>query len=81
MGTLVQFPQGRRVERAGTRIDIGESAVVLVLPVIRIERAPDQSRDRTRAHTLVADLGAAEAQHARHDVGPTEAALLQSGSA
>ena len=41
MGTLVQFPENRRVERARTRIDIGESAVVLVLPVIRIERAPD----------------------------------------
>jgi hypothetical protein len=41
MGTLIQFPQDRRVERAGTRVDMGESAVVLVLPVIRIERAPD----------------------------------------
>ena len=41
MGTLVQFPQDRRVERAGTRVDASESAVVLILPVNRIERAPD----------------------------------------
>ena len=41
MGTLVQFPKDRRVERAGTRLEASESAVVLVLPVIRIERTPD----------------------------------------
>ena len=41
MGTLIQFPQERRGERAGTRVEMGESGIVLVLPVIRIERAPD----------------------------------------
>jgi hypothetical protein len=41
MGTLVQFPQDRRVERAGTRVDGGECGIVLILPVIRIERAPE----------------------------------------
>jgi hypothetical protein len=41
MGTLVQFPQDRRVERAGTRVEANESGVVLILPVIRIERSPD----------------------------------------
>jgi hypothetical protein len=41
MGTLVQFPHDRRIERAGIRGDTGESGIVLVLPVIRIERAPD----------------------------------------
>jgi len=40
MGTLVQFPQDRRGERAATAAD-GQSAVVLILPVIRIERAPE----------------------------------------
>jgi hypothetical protein len=41
MGTLVQFPQDRRVERAGTRVEGSDSGLVLILPVIRIERAPD----------------------------------------
>jgi hypothetical protein len=41
MGTLVQFPQDRRVERAGSRVEGSESGVVLILPVIRIERSPD----------------------------------------
>jgi hypothetical protein len=42
MGTLVRFPQDRRLERAGSCVDSDESGVVLVLPVIRIERAPER---------------------------------------
>ena len=40
MGTLVQFPQDR-VERSGARVDVDQAGVVLILPVSRIERAPD----------------------------------------
>ena len=41
MGILVQFPHDRRIERAGPRSDSTQSGVVLILPVIRIERSPD----------------------------------------
>jgi hypothetical protein len=40
MGTLIEFPQDRCGERAANPA-AGQSAVVLILPVIRIERAPD----------------------------------------
>src|SRR5207253_70666 len=41
-----------------------------------VERASEQPRDRPRAHALIADLGSAESEHARHDVRPAEPALL-----
>ena len=42
MGILVQFPQDRRIERSAPRSDASQSGVVLILPVIRIERSPDR---------------------------------------
>src|SRR5438552_3642650 len=41
-----------------------------------VERASEQPRDRPRAYALIADLGSAESEHARHDVRPAEPALL-----
>ena len=41
-----------------------------------IQRAPEESRDRAAAHPLVADLGAAEAEHARDHIRLAEPALL-----
>jgi len=37
MGTIVKFPDEGRIVRFG-RIDAAESAVVIILPVVRIER-------------------------------------------
>src|SRR5438034_5282953 len=42
-----------------------------------VEGAAEQAGDGTRAHALVSDLGAAEAEHARDDVGAAETAALQ----
>src|SRR5207249_11223312 len=39
-----------------------------------VERASEEPLDCAAAHALVADLGAAEAEHARDDVGPAEPA-------
>src|SRR5262245_44388998 len=41
-----------------------------------IERLAEQPRDGPGARILVADLGAAETEHAAHDVGAAEPALL-----
>jgi hypothetical protein len=38
MGTVVRFPKGPRVQRAGSRAARSESASIVILPVIRIER-------------------------------------------
>jgi hypothetical protein len=43
MGTVVKFPGVRRAARTGKSIEKKvESAIVIILPVIRIERCPDQ---------------------------------------
>jgi hypothetical protein len=41
MGTLVEFPRERRGDRIAPRVDAGERGIVLILPVIRVERAPE----------------------------------------
>jgi hypothetical protein len=51
MGTLVQFPQDRRMQRGGAGSDASQSGVVLVLPVIRIERAPEHPGSEPDADT------------------------------
>jgi hypothetical protein len=52
MGTLLEFPQDRRLARTATPAE-GASAVVLILPVIRIERAPDHPGSEPEADSAV----------------------------
>jgi hypothetical protein len=46
MGTIVQFPEGRRPIGGGRYVDANsEPASVIILPVVRIERHPDEPSD------------------------------------
>ena len=46
MGIIVQFPGGQRPASGGRYIDANsEPASVIILPVVRIERSPDQPSD------------------------------------
>jgi hypothetical protein len=46
MGIVVQFPEGHRPLGGGRYVDAGsEPASVIILPVVRIERNPDQPTD------------------------------------
>lgn len=45
MGTVINFPEVRRSERDVHRAAAGESATIMILPVIRIERINDQPPD------------------------------------
>ncbi|HYQ05920.1 MAG TPA: hypothetical protein VER26_02925 [Xanthobacteraceae bacterium] len=40
MGTVIKFPDEGRIVRFGRAID--ESATIIILPVIRIDRYPDR---------------------------------------
>ena len=43
MGIIVQFPEGHRPLGGGRYVDAGsEPASVIILPVVRIERHPDE---------------------------------------
>jgi hypothetical protein len=43
MGIIVQFPEGQRPLSGGRYVDANsEPADVIILPVVRIERGPDQ---------------------------------------
>jgi hypothetical protein len=43
MGTIVQFPEGQRPAGGGRYVGANsEPASVIILPVVRIERTPDQ---------------------------------------
>jgi hypothetical protein len=43
MGTIVQFPEGQRPAGGGRYVGANsEPASVIILPVVRIERNPDQ---------------------------------------
>ena len=43
MGTIVQFPEGQRPLGGGRYVDANsEPASVIILPVVRIERHPDE---------------------------------------
>ncbi len=43
MGVIVQFPEGQRPLGGGRYVDANsEPADVIILPVVRIERGPDQ---------------------------------------
>jgi hypothetical protein len=41
MGTIIEFPAGRRVGSSGDAAPLAEKGTVLILPVIRIERETD----------------------------------------
>jgi hypothetical protein len=46
MGIIVQFPDGHRPLSGGRYVDANsEPASVIILPVVRIERNPDQPSD------------------------------------
>ncbi len=46
MGIIVQFPEGHRPVSGGRYVDANsEPASVIILPVVRIERNPDQPSD------------------------------------
>ena len=46
MGIIVQFPDGHRPAHGGRYVDANsEPASVIILPVLRIERNPDQPTD------------------------------------
>lgn len=46
MGIVVQFPEGHRPLGGGRYVDANsEPASVIILPVVRIERNPDQPSD------------------------------------
>jgi hypothetical protein len=46
MGTIVRFPEGQRPAGGGRYVDANsEPASVIILPVVRIERNPDEPSD------------------------------------
>jgi hypothetical protein len=44
MGSVINFPEARRVARDGNA-GAGETATIMILPVVRIERPTDQPPD------------------------------------
>jgi hypothetical protein len=55
MGIIVQFPEGHRPLGGGRYVDANsEPASVIILPVVRIERHPDQPSDGFEGGTGVA---------------------------
>ena len=45
MGTVIQFPEGQRSTRNRYVGAPDEPAAVIILPVVRIERSPDEPSD------------------------------------
>lgn len=50
MGEVIKFPDNGRIVRFG-RAESDDSATVIILPVIRIERCADASADEVGPHT------------------------------
>ena len=42
MGTIIEFPAGRRQSSPGDTVPRAETGTILILPVIRIERESDE---------------------------------------
>jgi hypothetical protein len=42
MGTIIEFPAGRRVGASGDVVPRADMGTILILPVIRIERESDE---------------------------------------
>jgi hypothetical protein len=51
MGTIVKFPDEGRIVRFGRADMPDESATVIILPVIRIERHSDLRAEQAEPHT------------------------------
>jgi hypothetical protein len=55
MGEVIEFPDEAGTTRGGKYVDAkSESATVIILPVVRIERGPDDSNDlkpTSRSHS------------------------------
>ena len=45
MGTIIEFPAGRRVVSSGDAAPRTETGTIVILPVIRIERETDETSD------------------------------------
>ena len=45
MGSVVEFPEGRRLIRGTEHAEQAEPAHIIILPVVRIERHPDEPSD------------------------------------
>jgi len=43
MGTIIEFPAGRRQSSPGETAQRAETGTILILPVIRIERETDET--------------------------------------
>ena len=43
MGTIIEFPAGRRQSSPGDQVPRAETGTILILPVIRIERETDET--------------------------------------
>ena len=52
MGTVVKFPDEGRIVRFG-RADAEQSATVIILPVVRIERHGDPRSPKSRARATI----------------------------
>jgi len=51
VGTVIKFPDEGRVVRFGRADALDESATVIILPVIRIERYADPVAENAEPHT------------------------------
>ena len=51
MGTVIKFPDEGRVVRFSRAAALDESATVIILPVIRIERHADPVAENAEPHT------------------------------
>jgi hypothetical protein len=45
MGTIIEFPAGRRLGSSGDTVPRTETATIMILPAIRIERETDETSD------------------------------------
>jgi len=62
MGSVINFPEARRVAREGSSL-AGETATIMILPVVRIERPTDRPPDE--APTAAASPGRKRRRRAR----------------
>ena len=51
MGNVIKFPDDGRIVRFGRGDGADESATIIILPVIRIERDADLKADEAEPHT------------------------------